>query len=393
MTLYLDANATTPLDPRVQAEIVRCFEQQFGNAGSPHRFGREAKRAVHRARDQIAAPVSARRHEVIFTSGATESNNLALLGLAEHGEAVARRHIVSTRIEHKAVLEPLQALARRDFDVSLISPGSSGQVAADDVLNAIRDDTLLVSVMHVNNETGVIQPIREIAEGLAGRPVFFHVDAAQGFGKRNADLCHERIDLMSISSHKIHGPQGIGALITRRRSGELPPLSPLMHGGGQEFGLRPGTMPVPLIAGFGLASELAHQEAEERAAYCRTLRDVLLEQLRPLEITTHGCTQRTLSHVINVSFPGWAADEVIRALDEIAAVSDGSACTSVCATASHVLSAMGIVPPAIDGAVRISWSHQTPHNGMQTAAACIRRQLTRHCRQTFIGLSDSSIDE
>ena len=376
MTLYLDANATTPLDPRVQAEIVRCFEQEFGNAGSPHRFGREAKRTVHRARDQIATAVGVRRHEVIFTSGATESNNLAILGLAAHGQAVGKRHLVSTQIEHRAVLEPLQHLQQQGFDLTLIPPASTGQVIAEDILKAVREDTLLVSVMHVNNETGICQPIREIADGLADRQVLFHVDAAQGFGKRNADLTHERIDLMSISSHKIHGPQGVGALIARRRRGDLPPLKPLMYGGGQEFGLRPGTLPVSLIAGFGLAAELANQEAEVRSTHCKELRGMFLEQLRPLDFTIHGCPDLALPHVVNVSFPGWSADEVIEALDDVAAVSDGSACTSVCATASHVLTAMGIRPPEIDGAVRISWSHLTRPDQLVSAADELRQRLT-----------------
>lgn len=360
MTLYLDANATTPIEPRVLAEMVRCYEQQFGNAGSPHRFGREAKQLVHQARDQIAGCVGARRHEVIFTSGATESNNLAILGLADEGERTGRKHVVSTQIEHSAVLEPLRQLSQRGFEVTYVASQPNGCVTAEDTLAAIRDDTLLVSVMHVNNETGACQPIAEIAESLQDRDPWLHVDAAQGFGKRNADLRHPGIDFISLSGHKIHGPQGIGALIARRRRGALPPLRPLQWGGGQELGLRPGTLPVPLIVGFGLAAELAESEATDRLAHCERLRRRLLDRFAPLGVTCNSSPEAGLPNVVNVSFPGWDALEVIEALDQVAAISDGSACTSVCATASHVLAAMGTRSPVIDGAVRMSWSHLTP---------------------------------
>lgn len=374
MTLYLDANATTPPDPRVTQSMLLCLKECVGNAGSPHAYGRRAKLLTHHARDQIGACVGARRHEVIFTSGATESNNLALFGMASFAERNGRCHIVSTQIEHRAVLEPLQELSQRGFDVTLVPPGSDGQVAAKDVLDAVREDTLLVSVMQVNNETGVWQPLNEIADLLSDGP-YLHVDAAQGFGKANGMLRHQRIDLVSISGHKIHGPQGIGALVARRRNGELPPLRPLMYGGGQEFGLRPGTLPIPLVVGFGTAAELAEQEAEQRRACCARLRTIVLERFSSLGARIHGDPKKTLPHVLNLSFPGWDADEVIEALDGIAAVSDGSACTSVCATASHVLEAMKVETKWIDGAIRISWSHLTPEAELERAANAMRDVL------------------
>ena len=245
------------------AELRRFSEVEFGNAGSrTHDFGRLARQAVERARAHVARVVDAGRNEVVFTSGATEANNLAILGLEAFGRSNGRKHLVSTRIEHHAVLEPLRALAERGFELTLIKPEPGGWVDADRVAAAVRPDTLLVSVMQVNNETGVVQPVDAIAERLAdaGSEAFLHVDAAQGFGKAIEPLRRKRIDLISISAHKICGPKGIGALIARRRGSEKPPLTPLLHGGGQEMGLRPGTLPVALIAAFGRAAELALEE-------------------------------------------------------------------------------------------------------------------------------------
>jgi cysteine desulfurase len=232
--------------------------EEFGNAGSrTHEYGSRARKAVDTAREQVAAVVEAKPDEVIFTSGATESNNLAILGLAPFGEREGRRHILSTMIEHKAVLEPLAHLEKRGFEVELVRPTRGGWVEADDVLSRVRDDTLLVSVMHVNNETGVIQPIDEVAAGLEGRSAYFHVDAAQGYSKELQKLKHKRIDMISVSGHKIYAPKGVGALITRRRNRLRPPLEPLMFGGGQERGLRPGTVAVPLVVGLGVAAQVS----------------------------------------------------------------------------------------------------------------------------------------
>lgn len=359
MTLYLDCNATTPMDPRVRAEVLRCFTDEVGNPGSPHEFGRRAKELVHAARDRIAQVVAARRHDIVFTSGATESNNIALLGLEEHGRTIGNRHIVSTRIEHKAVLEPLAILRQRGFAVTLVPPERNGRVPLEALRAAIRPETLLVSLMHVNNETGVIQPVAELAESLQGTDVLFHVDAAQGFGKDLAPLQHPRIDFLSLSSHKIFGPAGVGALVARHRRDQPIPLAPVMYGGGQELGLRPGTLPTALISGFGLAAELAYQEQATRAATCRELRQQFLSALRPLRPSIHGDLDLALPHVVNLSFAGLDGDDVVEHLEGIAAIATGSACTTVCATSSHVLAAMRIPQPDLDGGVRFSWSHAT----------------------------------
>jgi len=343
-------------------EVVHYMDVEFGNAGSrTHEFGTKAKQAVQRARLQIAEITKASQEEVIFTSGATESNNIAILGLATYGKKVNKKHIISTKIEHKSVLEPLAMLHKQGFKISLIPPSTGGWVESKAVVEAIRDDTLLVSVMHVNNETGVIQPIQEIANDIKDHPVFFHVDAAQGFGKDIDTLQNQRIDCISVSAHKIYGPKGIGALITRRRAFERLPLTPLMYGGGQERGLRPGTLPVHLIVGFGLAAELGFNKAEERKATCYKYRDEVLNALGPLSPIINIELSRSLPNVLNLSFPGLDSEAVIVALKNMIAISNGSACTSSSYEPSHVLKAMGLSEDTIRGALRISWCHMTEH--------------------------------
>lgn len=361
MAVYLDCAATAPVDPRVQREVMTYLGVEFGNAGSRHHgFGARARSAVEKARVRVAALVDATRGEIIFTSGATESNNLALLGLAEYGVKSGRTHLVSTRIEHKSVLEPLQALSGRGFDMTLVPPEPGGWVSPHSILEAVREDTLLVSVMQVNNETGVIQPIRDIARLLENHPAYLHVDAAQGFGKDISPLRDRRIDLISVSGHKIHAPKGIGALVTRRRDGKRPPLTPLMHGGGQELGLRPGTLPVPLIAGLGKASQLAMVEHEERNAACRNFKKVLLRKLQPLKPVFNGDLDRTVPQIVNLTLPGIDSEEAIEAVSQVAAISNGSACTSTSESCSHVLSAQGLDEARMEGALRLSWCHFSP---------------------------------
>jgi len=363
MPVYVDCAATTPLDPRVREVMLSYFDEDFGNAGSrTHGWGQRARAAVERARDQVAGVVGARRGDVVFTSGATESNNLAILGSSAGLQArpdSPRPHIVSTAIEHHAVLEPLAELERRGCEVTYVRPASDGTVAVDAVVAAVRPGTRLVTVMHVNNETGAIQPITGIADALQGRDCVFHVDAAQSFGRELTDLRHPRIDLISASSHKIQGPKGVGALIARR-SAAPPPLRPLMFGGGQERGLRPGTLPVPLIAGFGLAAELAVTEREERARRCRVFRDGLLRGLDPLHPAIHGDPARAVPYILNLSFPGIDAEVAIDAWADLVAISNGAACTSQSYTCSHVLSAMALPKWQIDGALRFSWCASTP---------------------------------
>lgn len=359
--LYLDCNATTPLDPRVQAEVLTYMAQEFGNAGSrTHGYGQTAKERVNRARQEVADVVRAKPEEVLFTSGATEGNNLAILGMAAHGEQTGRRHIISSQIEHKAVLEPLEVLVRRGFEVTLLAPTLGGWIDPEQVRRALRPDTLLVSVMGANNETGVIQPVEEIAGVLASHEAYFHVDGAQAFGKLIDHLRSPRIDLLSLSGHKIYAPKGIGALVARRRGYTRIPLQPLMYGGGQERGLRPGTLPVALIAGLGLASALALRDSAERARRCSAIKEQALAALQPLGIVMNGDGDRVVPHTLNFSIPGVDSEAAIVALKDIVAISNGSACTSQSYEPSHVLAAAGLPDGQIAGALRLSWSHLTP---------------------------------
>lgn len=360
MPVYLDCNATTPIEPLVCDEVMRFMTEELGNAGSrTHEFGARAKQAVSRAREQIASVVKAKSDEVIFTSGATESNNLAILGLAPFGEKSNRRHIITTQIEHKAVLEPLEFLANKGFEVDFLPPNSAGWIEPSVIKEVLRKDTLLVSVMQANNETGVLQPIDEIAEILLDHKAYFHVDAAQGFGKEIDALQNKRIDLISISGHKIYAPKGIGALITRRRGFERLPLQPLTFGGGQEHRLRPGTLPVSLIVGLGLASELALQNHENRKEICRAFRDKVLDAILPLEPVFNGDLENSLSNTLNISFSGIDSEALMVTLKDEIAISNGSACTSHSYQPSHVLKAMGISSEVIQSAIRISWCHMT----------------------------------
>ena len=356
----------------MQAALRRFAEVDFGNAGSrTHAYGQTARQAVERARARVARVAGVRRNEVVFTSGATESNNLAILGLEAFGRAAGRLHLVSTTIEHHAVLEPLRMLASRGFDLTLVDPEPGGWVDADRVAAAVRPDTLLVSVMQVNNETGIQQPIVEIADRLAGSPAFLHVDAAQGFGKAFDAPRHRRVDLVSVSGHKICGPKGTGALLVRHRDGARPPLTPLLHGGGQELGLRPGTLPVPLIAAFGTAAELALDEHDARLAAAHAFEQRLLTGLAPLAPRVHGDAGRRLPYILNLSIPGWDKEALIDAWAGLVAISDGAACTSQSYTCSHVLAAMGLSPEEEAGAVRLSWCHLSREPDLEAMTAAL----------------------
>ena len=374
--VYLDCNATTPLDEKVREVLWRYLTEEFGNEGSrTHEFGARAKQAVQKARDQVAAVVGAKREDVIFTSGATESNNLAILGLAAYGEEHGKKHVITTAIEHKAVLEPMEELARRGFEVTVLPVGADGRVDPAEVAGALRPETLLVSVMQANNETGVLQPLKEIAALLVGHPAYFHTDAAQGFGKELDGLREPRLDLISVSGHKIFAPKGVGALVCRRRGYDRVPLKPLVFGGGQERGLRPGTLPVALVAALGQAADLALRDNEARKKTCRKIRENALAALTSVGAVLNGDEASTLPHVLNISIPGLDSEALMLAVKDLIAISNGSACTSSSYTPSHVLKAMGRTDDQANEAIRLSWCHFTPDVDWEVIAQRVRGLL------------------
>jgi cysteine desulfurase len=357
--LYLDTAATTRVDPRAAAAVLEYMTEEFGNSGSrTHEWGSRAKRALGSARERMATHLEAKPDEVIFTSGATESNNLAILGLAEHGRTANRRHILANAAEHKAVLEPLEHLASLGFEVELMRPGAGGRFETEDVLAHVRPDTLLVSMMLVNNETGVIQPIADLAQRLQQTPTFLHVDAAQGFAKPIGVSLRD-VDLISISGHKIAGPKGIGALVTRRRGWSRVPLSPLMFGGGQERKLRPGTVPVALVMGLAIATDVLIAEGGTWDTAVRSFRQQLLATLNVVPLEINGDPEHCAPHILNVSFLGIDSEALIVALKDVAGVATGSACTSSSYTPSHVLEAMGYSDERVTQAIRLSWWSDT----------------------------------
>ena len=357
--IYLDNAATTPLEPAVFDVMKRYFLDDFGNAGSrTHGYGAVAAAAIEEARREVALVVDAAPEEVIFTSGATESNNIAIQGLREDLRNRREIHIITTAIEHKAVLEPVEALL--DFPVTVLPVDSSGRVDPSDVAGALKDSTGLVSIMHVNNETGIVQPIDDIAAVLENHWAWFHVDAAQGFGKDLSPLCNKRIDMISVSGHKIYGPKGVGALITRQRPDRTrPPLNPISVGGGQERGLRAGTLPVPLIAGLGEAARLCRTNNHARNAAANERAAEIIKFIEDNGGVINGDRTNSIPNIINASFEGLDSEAFIVSTKDLIAVSNGAACSSASYRLSHVLRAMNLSQERQTSAIRFSPSHFT----------------------------------
>ena len=360
MAVYLDCNATTPIEKEAGDKVNHFLVTEFGNEGShTHEHGMRARKAVQESRDHVGKVLNVTRNEIIFTSGATESNNLAILGLKEFGINNNKKHIISSVIEHKAVLEPLEQLKKDGFEVDLIPCERSGRTACNKIIEKVRSDTLLVSLMHVNNETGIVQPIKELCSALDNKDCFFHVDAAQGFGKDIETLRNKRINLISISGHKIYGPKGIGALITRLRNFEKPPLKPLFFGGGQEHKLRPGTLPVHLIVGLGEAAKMALRDIKKRKELNNKIFDQVKELINAIAGKINGDSKHLLGNCINFSIPKVDAEAFMLSTKDLIAVSNGSACTSTTYESSHVIKAITQDQEKIRGAIRISWCHLT----------------------------------
>ena len=364
--IYLDYQATTPLDPRVLDAMLPFYRERFGNPHSAtHAYGWQAEEAVEAARRHVARLIGAKPAEIIFTSGATEANNLAIKGLAKPGG-----HIVTVATEHECVLAAAEAVERGGMRVTYLPVMADGLIDLDQVTAALTPETVLVSVMAVNNDIGVIQNIQEIAALAHTRGVAFHSDAAQAAGKIALDVRAQNIDLMSLSAHKLYGPMGLGALYVH--AGMADRLKPLAHGGGQERGLRPGTLPTPLCVGFGEACRIALAEFEAEAARLLAMRDRLLEQLRASapDMVVNGSLTRRIPGNLNIAFPGIEAESLIARLPELA-LATGSACSSAVNEPSHVLTALGLSPELAAGSLRIGFGRFTTEAELDRAGRLI----------------------
>ncbi|MGC0918782.1 IscS subfamily cysteine desulfurase [Pantoea agglomerans] len=377
LPIYLDYAATTPADPRVASKMMQflTLDGTFGNPASrSHRFGWQSEEAVDVARNQIAELVNADPREIIFTSGATESDNLAIKGAA-HAHQARGKHIITSQTEHKAVLDSCQQLEREGFAVTYLTPAANGIISPDQLRAALRDDTILVTLMHVNNETGVIQDIAAFGELCREREILFHVDATQSVGKLPIDLSQLPVDLMSFSAHKLYGPKGIGALYVRRKPRVQ--IAAQIHGGGHERGMRSGTLPVHQIVGMGEAYRIAAEERETEMARLQTLRDRLWQGISTLhDVTLNGDLQQSAPNILNLSFADVEGESLIMALKDLA-LSSGSACTSASLEPSYVLRALGLSEELAHSSLRFSLGRFTTEEEIDYAIALVQKSVTR----------------
>jgi len=377
LPIYLDYSATTPADPRVAQVMMQCltFDGTFGNPASrSHRFGWQAEEAVDVARNQIAELINADPREVVFTSGATESDNLAIKGAA-HAYRSKGKHIITSQTEHKAVLDTCLQLDKEGFDVTYLAPNPDGFIPPAAVEAALRDDTILVSIMHVNNEIGVIQDIAAIGALCRSRDIIFHVDATQSVGKVPVDLNELPVDLMSFSAHKIYGPKGIGGLYVRRKPKVR--IEAQIHGGGHERGMRSGTLPVHQIVGMGEAFRIAKEEMVDEAQRLHTLRDRLWQGIGQLkDVHLNGAPKHAAPNILNVSFAGVEGESLIMALKDLA-VSSGSACTSASLEPSYVLRALGLSEELAHSSIRFSLGRFTTAEEIDYAVELIVKSVSR----------------
>lgn len=374
--LYFDTAATTAVDPDVIEDMIDVLRNVPGNPSSrTHPQGRDAAQHVEAARAAIAAELGCDADEVIFTAGATEANNLALRGIAL-GYRAQGRHLVTSAIEHKAVLACCRAVESDGVETTYVKPSRGGWVTPESIVAALRPETLLVSLMHTNNETGVMQPIAEVAAALAEAGVLFHVDAAQGAGKFAIDLTRIPIDLLSLSAHKFHGPKGVGCLVVRNRRHVR--LRPLMDGGSQEYGLRPGTLATHQIVGLSSALTRIAVRRDQDLRRVIALKQRFLQRLgEDLRVHVNGDPSRTSPYILNLSFECVPSDALINQLAEAIAIGSGSACSSGAVEPSHVLRAMGVEERALYGAVRISFGHDHTEAEVDQAADAVRQAITR----------------
>ena len=371
--IYLDYSATTPVDPRVAEQMIPWLVEKFGNPASrSHAYGWEAEKAVEDAREQVARLVNADSKEIIWTSGATESNNLAIKGAAQFYQGKGK-HIVTVKTEHKAVLDTTRELERHGFEVTYLDPMENGLVDPEQFKAALRPDTILASVMFVNNEIGVIQPIEQMGEICRGKGVIFHVDAAQATGKVAIDLARLKVDLMSFSAHKTYGPKGIGALYVRRKPRIR--LEAQMHGGGHERGLRSGTLATHQIVGMGEAFRLAREEMALENDRIRMLRDRLWNGLSDIEqVFLNGDMDSRVPHNLNISFAFVEGESLMMAIKDVA-VSSGSACTSASLEPSYVLRALGREDELAHSSIRFTIGRFTTEEEIDYTITLLHRQI------------------
>lgn len=371
--IYLDYAATTPVDPVVVEAMLPWLHDNFGNpASGSHDYGWDAQDAVERARNQVAQLVGAQPREIIWTSGATESINLALKGAAQHYQTRGK-HIVTVKTEHKAVLDTCQALQEQGFEVSYLDVQSDGLIDLQQFERALRPDTILASVMLVNNEIGVVQDVVALGQVCSSKGVIFHVDAAQAPGKVDIDLSQWPVDLMSLSAHKVYGPKGVGALFVRRKPAIR--LTAQTHGGGHERGFRSGTLPTHQIVGMGQAYALAQQHASSERAHIAALQQRLIAGLRALPgLHINGSLSQRVPHNLSLSFEGIEGEALMMSLDELA-VSSGSACTSASLEPSHVLRALGVNDQLAHSTLRLSLGRYTTQADIDSAISAISAKV------------------
>ena len=375
LPIYMDYQATTPVDDRVLQKMLPYFSEKFGNPHSrTHTFGWEAEDAIEVARKQIADLINADVKDMVFTSGATESNNLALKGIASfHGHE--KKHIITTATEHKCVLDTCRHLEQDGYEVTYLPVQSNGLINLDELKSSIRSDTLLVSIMAINNEIGVIQPIRDIGRICREKGVFFHTDAAQAFGKIALDVEEMNIDLMSISSHKIYGPKGIGALYIRRKPRVR--LNAMINGGGQERGMRSGTLPTPLIVGFGEAAAVAAQDMNSDFLKIKQLSEKFLSEILQIpEVHLNGDKVQRYPGCLNLSFACIEGESMIGAIKDVA-VSSGSACTSSSLEPSYVLRALNVGDELAHTSIRFGIGRFTTEQEIDHVVDCVKNSVTR----------------
>ena len=373
--VYLDYSATTPIDPRVADKMIPYLREQFGNPASrSHMYGWSAEQAVEAARGHVAALVNADPREIVWTSGATEGNNLALKGAAQFYKTKGK-HIITVKTEHKAVLDTVRELERQGFEATYLQPQDNGLITLEQLEQAIRPDTILVSVMLVNNEIGVVQPIDEIGELCRSRGIIFHCDAAQATGKLPIDLQKTKVDLMTFTAHKTYGPKGIGALYVRRKPRVR--IEAQMHGGGHERGLRSGTLATHQIVGMGEAFRLAKEEMDEEIVRIRALRDRLAKGLTEMEeVYVNGDMEHRVPHNLNVSFNYVEGESLIMAIKDVA-VSSGSACTSASLEPSYVLRALGRSDELAHSSIRFTFGRFTTEEDIDFTIRLIKEKVAK----------------